>query len=155
MPFYPFPHILGRGRGSSPSHGPFHGDLAFQVKYKENISNSFILYIFSGEAAGGLVQDLQWEPTGRRLAVTFRSHFFFLTGTPLKCQNLLIKKTPCTKKDLTWKERQYKTGSSVVAKTSWSESGAQAAAATLPPPTLHRSHVQPFEMRLILHVTTH
>merc|ERR1712130_345518 len=26
----------------------------------------------SGEAAGGLVQDLQWEPTGRRLAVSFR-----------------------------------------------------------------------------------
>jgi len=26
----------------------------------------------SGEAAGGLVQDLQWDPSGRRLAVTFR-----------------------------------------------------------------------------------
>ena len=35
-----------------------------------------------------------------------------------------------------------------MAKTSWSESGAQAAAATLPDPTLHRSHVQPFEKSL-------
>ena len=76
--YFSFPGILGRGRGSSPSYGPFHGALAVQVK--EGISSSWWrqginLNIISGEAAGGLVQDLQWEPTGRRLAVSFRSHF--------------------------------------------------------------------------------
>jgi len=33
---------------------------------------SMVTLSSSGEAAGGLVQDLQWEPTGRRLAVSFR-----------------------------------------------------------------------------------
>merc|ERR1711990_883784 len=33
---------------------------------------SMVTFPSSGEAAGGLVQDLQWEPTGRRLAVSFR-----------------------------------------------------------------------------------